>query len=268
MDLNAIRSRLDQERRTLVRRSEVVEVAGPIVRRRGADHSWHSVEALSLTADGADDIISREIEHHRRAGVPFEWKVYSYDSPPDLVEKLSSRGFYVGPREAVMVYDLLYGLPMESLGAGRGDGPAPTSGVALAGTGSAVQTFREVAEKVFGKNYQFTTLQLLAELEAGSTDHQAFVSYEPDRVPAAIGRLYTHADSAFGGLYGGGTLPAFRGRGHYFALVRERARRAIALGAQYLIVDALPTSRPILERLGFQRLADTWPCQRSAPPTG
>jgi hypothetical protein len=27
-----------------------------------------------------------------------------------------------------------------------------------------------------------------------------------------------------------------------------------------LLVDALPTSRPILEKLGFVRLTDTWPC--------
>jgi len=40
-----------------------------------------------------------------------------------------------------------------------------------------------------------------------------------------------------------------------------RARDAIALGAKFLLVDALPTSRPILERLGFEQLAQTWPCE-------
>jgi hypothetical protein len=43
--------------------------------------------------------------------------------------------------------------------------------------------------------------------------------------------------------------------------VAARARDARAFGARYLIVDALPTSRPILERLGFQWLTDTWPCE-------
>jgi hypothetical protein len=27
------------------------------------------------------------------------------------------------------------------------------------------------------------------------------------------------------------------------------------------VVDALPTSRPTLERLGFERITDTWPCE-------
>jgi len=38
-----------------------------------------------------------------------------------------------------------------------------------------------------------------------------------------------------------------------------------ASGAKYLLVDALPTSRPILERLGFQHLTDTWACEWTPP---
>jgi hypothetical protein len=89
---------------------------------------------------------------------------------------------------------------------------------------------------------------------------RGYIAYADDQ-PVSIGRLYTHPDSIFGGLYGGGTLAAFRGRGFYRALVAARARDAIAAGAAYLIVDALPTSRPILQKLGFQWLTDTWPCE-------
>ena len=76
----------------------------------------------------------------------------------------------------------------------------------------------------------------------------------------SVGRLETHPDGMFAGLYGGGTLASHRGRGFYRAMVAARARDAIELGARYLMVDALPTSRPILERLGFVRLTDSWPC--------
>src|SRR4029079_14592326 len=54
-----------------------------------------------------------------------------------------------------------------------------------------------------------------------------------------------------GGVSAAGPRPAFGGQGLYRALVAARAREAARLGAQYLIVDALPTSRPILQRLGF-----------------
>ena len=58
---------------------------------------------------------------------------------------------------------------------------------------------------------------------------------------------------------GGGTLPGWRGRGIYRALVAYRAQLAVARGYRYLQVDALPASRPILERLGFTCLAHTTP---------
>ena len=101
---------------------------------------------------------------------------------------------------------------------------------------------------------------LVDGLRAGSTEHQGYVAYA-DGQPVSIGRLYTHPDSVFGGLYGGATLQAYRGRGFYRALVAARARDAAELGARYLLVDALPTSLPILERMGFQRVTDTWPCE-------
>jgi hypothetical protein len=109
-------------------------------------------------------------------------------------------------------------------------------------------------------------MQLYEALRSGSTQHRAYVAYDaPGGEPVSIGRLYTHPDSAFGGLYGGGTLAAFRGRGFYRATVAARARDARELGARYLLVDALPTSRPILESLGFQHLTDTWPCEWAPP---
>jgi GNAT superfamily N-acetyltransferase len=63
----------------------------------------------------------------------------------------------------------------------------------------------------------------------------------------------------FAGLWGGGTLPAWRGRGIYRALVAYRARLAAERGYRYLDVDASADSEPILRRLGFRRLARTTP---------
>lgn len=54
-------------------------------------------------------------------------------------------------------------------------------------------------------------------------------------------------------LAGGVTLPAFRGRGIYRALVRARWDDTVQLGAGALVVNAMvDTSYPILERLGFR----------------
>jgi GNAT superfamily N-acetyltransferase len=60
-------------------------------------------------------------------------------------------------------------------------------------------------------------------------------------------------------LWGGGTLPGWRGRGVFRALVAHRAALASARGFRYLQVDASPASRPIFRRLGFVELATTTP---------
>ncbi len=44
-----------------------------------------------------------------------------------------------------------------------------------------------------------------------------------------------------------------------FALVWVRAQEAIARECKYLTIDALPSSRPIVERLGFELLSMTIP---------
>ena len=52
-------------------------------------------------------------------------------------------------------------------------------------------------------------------------------------------------------LAGGATLPDYRGRGAYRALVRARWDAAVERGTPVLTVGAGEMSRPILERLGF-----------------
>jgi GNAT superfamily N-acetyltransferase len=56
-------------------------------------------------------------------------------------------------------------------------------------------------------------------------------------------------------LSGAITLPEHRGRGCYRALLRARWDEAVRLGAPALVVHAQETSRPILERCGFERVA-------------
>ena len=79
------------------------------------------------------------------------------------------------------------------------------------------------------------------------------------RTPISAGRVEFHPGTDFASLWGGGTLPAWRGRGVFRSLVAHRAALAAARGFRYLQVDASPDSRPILKRLGFVELATTTP---------
>jgi hypothetical protein len=250
MDHDAIKRRLDQERRCLVRTGETVECQRELTRvQRGA--VLHEIAFSSLTSANVDAIIAEQVDYHRRLGATVEWKVYAHDQPADLRERLVEHGFTIGPPEAVMVLDLEH-----PPGWINEDHP---HAVARVTSEQQLALFRDAAEEIFGKDYEFTTSELQQAMDAGSTDHVGYIAIDAGRA-VSIGRLYTHRDSHFGGLYGGGTRPSHRGRGFYRALVAARARDAMKLGARYLIVDALPTSRPILSSLGFTQISETWPC--------
>ena len=57
-------------------------------------------------------------------------------------------------------------------------------------------------------------------------------------------------------LYGGATLARARGRGAYRALIRARWDDAVARGTPALITQGGSMSRPILERVGFERVGE------------
>jgi PII-like signaling protein len=86
--------------------------------------------------------------------------------------------------------------------------------------------------------------------------------------PVSAARVEFIPGTDFAGLWGGGTVPAWRGRGIFHALVAYRAGLAAARGYRYLQVDALPASRPILQRLGFKPVAATTPYVWTPPASG
>lgn len=79
--------------------------------------------------------------------------------------------------------------------------------------------------------------------------------------PAVVcaGRLEVVPGTSFAGLWGGVTVPGWRGRGLYRALTAARARSAVARGATLLHSDSTDMSRPILERAGLIPVTTTTP---------
>jgi hypothetical protein len=251
MDVSAVLSELDRERRGSFPGDATGEILPDVTRARGREGSWHCIEYSRLDEASAERVIEEQVAYYTSLAADVEWKLYSHDTPFDLRARLERAGFEVGARESVVVIDLA-------------EPPAwlaqpPRFRVLRATTAEHVRHFERVAMQGDGFGRASIVAALVRQLEAGTTDLLGYVAFDGD-VPASIGRLHTKAASPFGGLYGGFTLEAHRGRGLYQATVAERARDARRLGARYLRVDALPTSEPILERLGFTKLADTWPC--------
>ncbi len=202
----------------------------------------------------ADEIIEREIAYHRSIGRSFEWKLFSTDLPADLLDRLVARGFEVGTKEVVCAVDLANYFRESD----------PDIRVERVSNEIQLNDFRSVAEAVFSKDFSFTTGVLAKCLADGSDAEVGFVAYSGD-TPVSIGRLDRGEGNICGGLYTGGTLPDYRGQGYYQAVVAARVARAREVGLRCLWVDARPTSLPILQRLGFEAVVETWPCDWHCP---
>jgi GNAT superfamily N-acetyltransferase len=158
-----------------------------------------------------------------------EWKYYSHDGP-ELRERLVAAGLEPDDEETVVVAE-------------AASIPPPPEEVELR---IVTDEFVELAAGVFGDRF---------ELPEKAVAVVALV----DGQPVSGGRVDFEDGVEFAGLFGGVTLPGFRGRGLYRATVAKRAELARERGYRWLYSDALPTSRPILERLGFVPITTTTP---------
>jgi GNAT superfamily N-acetyltransferase len=229
------------------------EQAGPVVRWSTVGGAgWCGITWSDLDAGTADAVIAAQIAYFAGRGEQFEWKLYSYDRPADLGERLAAAGFVAEDAEALMVADA-----GEIAGHGGADGVLPGGVRLVPVTGEAdVELMIDVHDRVFGPDPQLHS-RLLAQLR-NSPEFNVLVLAMAGDTPVCAARVSFDATD-FAGLWGGGTLPEWRGRGIYRAMVGYRARLAAERGYRYLQVDASPMSRPILERLGFVCLAMTTP---------
>ncbi|MGW2676247.1 GNAT family N-acetyltransferase [Streptomyces sp. NPDC001436] len=253
-ELLKVRDRYDAE----VRRGAAgprVERVGRVVRQSGPD-GWNGVLWSELDEETADAEIAAQVAHFGGRGqaggaAAFEWKLYSHDRPADLADRLAAAGFVPEPAETLLaartadLADLLVD---------------PPEGITLLRVSdeAGVDLMMEAHTRAFGVERPRIKEAVLTQLREDPGSIEAVVAMAGS-VPVSSARMDIRAGSAFAGLWGGGTDPAWRGRGIYRLLVAYRARIAAERGIPYLQVDASEDSRPILERLGFGVLGVTVP---------
>ncbi|WEH38716.1 GNAT family N-acetyltransferase [Streptomyces sp. AM 2-1-1] len=236
---------------------ERVDRDGPVVRRSGGPDDWNGVvwsdPALDVSAAGA--VVAAQVAHFTALGAArgvtsFEWKLYGHDRPAGLAERLEAAGFVPEPPETLMVAAVA-DLPADA---------GPPAGVEVREVRDAVgvRLMAEAHEAAFGADAGWLRDHMLARLAAAPEEFFGLVAVA-DGLPVSAARMELYPGTRFAGLWGGGTHPAWRGRGVYRALVAHRARTAAARGAEYLQVDASDASAPILARLGFAALTTTTP---------
>ena len=158
-----------------------------------------------------------------------EWKYYSHDGP-ELRRRLLAAGLVPEDEETVVVAE-------------AASIPPPPADVELR---IVTEEFVDLAARVFGDRFELP-------------ERAVAVVAVVDGKPVSGGRVDFEDGVEFAGLFGGITTPEYRGRGLYRATVAKRAELARERGYRWLYSDALPTSRPILERNGFVPITTTTP---------
>ncbi|MEE1754066.1 GNAT family N-acetyltransferase [Streptomyces sp. SP18CS02] len=228
-----------------------IERDGDVVRQTGPAHGWNGILWSDLDPARADAAIDRQVRHFTSLGLAFEWKLYAHDRPGDLAGRLRAAGFRPEPEESLMVAgaDDIAALPA-----------APPEGIELRPVTDAAGAalVAAVHDQAFGTDGTHIERQLLDRLAAHPDTVAAVVAMAGDR-PVGSARLEMPPGTRFAGLWGGGTVEDWRGRGLYRSLLAHRARIAAARGYRHLQVDASAMSGPVLRRLGFARLTTTTP---------
>ncbi|MEV0970012.1 GNAT family N-acetyltransferase [Microtetraspora glauca] len=227
-----------------------VEWADGVVRQVGPDDAWNGVVWSDLDRSTADAAITAQVRYFTSIGREFEWKLYAHDRPDDLSGRLRAAGFVPEPEEALMVAEIR-DLPT-AVELPEGIRLLPVTDAA------GVDLMTDVHERAFGTPRPQIMRRFLAQMAEEPGSVAAVVAMAGD-VPVSAARMEMHSGTHFASLWGGGTVPAWRGRGVYRALVAFRARVAAERGYRYLQVDASSQSRPILRRLGFEPLSTTTP---------
>ncbi|HEX3812019.1 MAG TPA: hypothetical protein VHX59_04180, partial [Mycobacteriales bacterium] len=227
-----------------------VERGDGVVRMMSRGDGWIGVTWAELTEVDADAVIAAQVDRLGTSGQPWEWKHYSYDQPSDLPERLLAAGFTCEPAETLLVAEIA-DLDLDV---------RPPTGVDLLTVvdRSGADALVSVHDEVFGGDHSEIGRAVLAGL-ANEPSTVAAVVAMAGPTPISSGRMEFHLGTDFASIWGGGTLPAWRGRGVFRSLVAHRAALAAATGFRYLQVDATEDSRPILRRLGFIELATTTP---------
>lgn len=210
----------------------------------GAGSTWNTVQRQRFPLEQVDEVLAEVREALRARGrTQTQWEVGS-SAPPGLVEALLERGLAPDKDPYAVALVLAHEPP------------------------------------AVGQNFTARRIETLAELEASArVQWEAFGATPPEieearrllperfrDSPHLRHSVWLDGEIVCTGtstptehgllLYGGATLPGARGRGAYRALIRARWDDAVALGTPALVTQGGSMSRPILERLGFERVGE------------
>jgi GNAT superfamily N-acetyltransferase len=229
------------------------EVTPTVVRHVDTSGSGEGMVLYSqLNEANVEEIIREQVNYYESLRQDFEWKVYDFDKPPDLKERLENLGFVAEEAEAVMVLELE---------------EAPDTlwqpvhaEVKRIRDPKMLKDVQAIKEAVWGEDFSWLD-QYLGEALRNQPERMSVYLAYLDGQPACAAWIYFPDHSSFASLWGGATISHFRKKGLYTTLLATRAQEARERGVRYLTVDASPMSRPILENFGFEFIGYSYLCK-------
>ena len=210
----------------------------------GVGSTWNTVQRQRFPLDELDDVLEEvRAQLRERSRTRTQWEV-GLRAPDGLVDALLERGL-VRDGDGYAVALVLIEEP-----------PKPAAGL----TARRIESFDEyaAANAVQWEAFESPASEIAegqARLEQLLPGHG-----QPDarRLARRRARLRGHGDAerARPVALRRRHPPRARGRGAYRALIRARWDDAVALGTPALITQGGTMSRPILERLGFDRVGE------------
>jgi hypothetical protein len=210
----------------------------------GPGSTWNTVQRQRFALEELDEVLEEVRAHLRdRDRMQTQWEVGS-SAPAGLVDALLERGigFDKDPYAVALVL--------------TSEPPPPREGLVA----RQIETYEEYLDanavqwEAFGASPEQIeeSKRLLPKLFRESVNLRHAVWLHGELVCTGTSAPTEHGLL----LYGGATRESARGRGAYRALIRARWDDAVALGTPALITQGGTMSRPILERLGFERVGE------------
>ena len=244
MDVDDFFRRYAQDRRSMELPSFRREAFDHLVRYTAEPPGDEGFVAFARLAPATEQAAIREqVDHFRRLGQAFEWKVYALDRPGNLRRLLHDEGFVADDEETFMVFDL----------SGRSPRGARV-GAAVAGLDDVLA----VQQAVWGDRFDGLRRALSNALRSAPDTVSVYCAYLHGR-PVGSGWIDFPPGSRFPELHGGSVVGDARGRGVYSALFTRRLDEAATRSYAHVCVDASDLSRPILRNIGFEVVCTTVP---------
>lgn len=206
------------------------------------------VQRLRFHPDNLESVVTRVRDVVRAKGRRSAiWEVLLSVHPPRTVGRLEALGMRPADPPLAVI--------MAALAEPRR--PDPGIVVSAVDTLAEFKTHVEITHEVFGKLDQLPDeLERIETHGAQKLADRTFVRYVARLNGDPAGAATATFTNAGVMLHSGSTVPRYRGRGVYAAMVHHRWLEAVRRGTPHLVTRAGPMSRPILRRLGFSEFTD------------